>query len=362
MSSTQSGTVLVTGATGFIAGHCIEELLRHGYAVRGTVRDVTRTEKVAHLTALAAEVGGRLDFVAARLDSDEGWAEAVADCAFVLHVASPNPPALPLHEDEIIRPAVDGTLRVLRAAAESGTVSRVVLTSSSLAVNAGRPVPTADRYTEDDWSLIENCDPYAKSKTLAERAAWKFIHDQPEGRRLDLAVVIPTLVLGPLQRSEVTTSNEVVRRLLDRSMPAVPNLGFSLVDVRDIAVAHRLTMESPKASGNRYVFGGPYAWMRDMARVLATEFGPKGLRVPTRRLPYWAMWLAARFDPALRLALGYVGRPEHFSSRKAIDELGWSTRSTEEILRDTGQSLIDHGLVQARRRAVQRWYGPAAAV
>jgi len=238
----------------------------------------------------------------------------------------------------------------------------VVLTSSSLAVNAGRPVPTADRYTEDDWSLIENCDPYAKSKTLAERAAWKFIHDQPEGRRLDLAVVIPTLVLGPLQRSEVTTSNEVVRRLLDRSMPAVPNLGFSLVDVRDIAVAHRLTMESPKASGNRYVFGGPYAWMRDMARVLATEFGPKGLRVPTRRLPYWAMWLAARFDPALRLALGYVGRPEHFSSRKAIDELGWSTRSTEEILRDTGQSLIDHGLVQARRRAVQRWYGPAAAV
>jgi nucleoside-diphosphate-sugar epimerase len=349
--SIQPDTVLVTGASGFIAGHCIEELLRHGYAVRGTVRDTGRTEKIAHLTALAAETGGRLDFVAARLDTDEGWAEAVADCAFVVHVASPLPPSVPRNEDDVIRPAVDGTLRVLRAAAASNTVRRVVLTSSASAVNVGRAGPrTGDRYSEDDWSLVEACSPYEKSKTLAERAAWEFFENLPDEGRPELTVVIPALVLGPLQRPEVNTSSEIVQRLLNHSMPAVPNLGLSPVDVRDIAVAHRLAMESPKAAGNRYICGGPDLWMPDIARILAAEFGPKGFRVPTRRMPYWAMWLAARFDPALRLALGFVGRSERLSSQKAIDELGWSARPVVDTLRDTGQSLIDHGLARVKRR------------
>jgi dihydroflavonol-4-reductase len=335
-------TVLVTGASGFIAGHIIEDLLRHGYAVRGTVRDVTRTDKLAHLTALAGELGGRVDFVAARLDADEGWAEAVAGCTYVLHVASPNPPAVPRDENEVIRPAVEGTLRVLRAAAASDTVRRVVLTSSSSAVAGGRPEPTSGRHTEEDWSDLEGLSPYEKSKTLAERAAWDLLKDSP----LELVAVNPGLVLGPLQRAEVTTSLEAVQKLLDRSMPAVPRISWSIVDVRDVAVAHRLAMESPKAAGNRYIVAGPDIWMREMARTLATEFGPRGFRVPTRRLPYWAMWVAARFDPTLRLALGFVGRQELLSSRKATDELGWTARPTREILRDTGQSLIDHGLVR----------------
>ncbi|HYQ69914.1 aldehyde reductase [Actinophytocola sp.] len=346
MSQHPPDTVLVTGASGFIAGHCVEDLLRHGYAVRGTVRDVARREKVAHLTALAAELGGRLDFVAARLDTDEGWADAVAGCTYVLHVASPNPPAVPRDEDELVRPAVDGTLRVLRAAAASDTVRRVVLTSSASAVAAGRPEPKSGRHTEDDWSLVENCTPYEKSKTLAERAAWRFHAELPEQRRLEMTTVIPGLVAGPLQRAEVTTSNESVHRLLNRSMPAVPRISWSLVDVRDVAVAHRLAMESPKAPGNRYICAGPDIWMRDMARVLADELGPKGFRVPTRNLPYWALWLAARFDPTLRLALGFVGRPELLSSEKAVDELGWRTRPAAQTLRDTAQSLIDHGLVK----------------
>jgi nucleoside-diphosphate-sugar epimerase len=337
-------TVLVTGASGFIAGHCIEELLRHGYAVRGTVRDVTRTGKLAHLTALADELGGRLDFVAARLDSDEGWAEAVAGCTYVMHVASPNPPAIPRDENEVIRPAVEGTLRVLRAAAASGTVRRVVLTSSSSAIAGGRPEPKSGWHTEQDWSRVEGLSPYEKSKTLAERAAWDFLKDSP----LDLVAVNPGLVLGPLQRPEVTTSLEAVQKLLDRSMPAVPRISWSVVDVRDVAVAHRLALESPKAAGNRYIVAGPDVWMQDMARTLATEFGPRGFRVPTRRLPRWAMAIAARFDPSLRLALGFVGRPERLSSQKAMDELGGTRRPTAETVRDTGQSLIDHGLVSPR--------------
>jgi nucleoside-diphosphate-sugar epimerase len=335
-------TVLVTGASGFIAGHIIEDLLRHGYAVRGTVRDVTRTDKLAHLTALAGELGGRIDFVAARLDSDEGWAEAVAGCTYVLHVASPNPPAVPRDENEVVRPAVEGTLRVLRAAAGSDTVRRVVLTSSTSAVAGGRPEPASGLHTEEDWSEIEGLTPYEKSKTLAERAAWEFVEDSP----LDLVVVNPGLVLGPLQRAEVTTSLEAVQKLLDRSMPAVPKISWSIVDVRDVAVAHRLAMASPKAPGNRYIVAGPDIWMREMARTLAAEFGPRGFRVPTRPLPYWAMWVAARFDPTLRLALGFVGRQELLSSQKATDELGWTTRPARESLRDTAQSLIDHGLVR----------------
>lgn len=349
MHPAQPDTVLVTGASGFIAGHCIEELLRHGYAVRGTVRDVAKTGKVAHLTALAAELGGRLDLVAARLDADEGWAEAVAGCTLVLHVASPNPPSIPRDEDELIRPAVDGTLRVLRAAAASGTVRRVVLTSSTAAVTTGHSAPRTGPYTEDDWSVPENSPPYEKSKTLAERAAWDFVDGLPEERRFELVAVNPGLVLGPLQRPEVASSTEVVHRLLNRSMPAVPQLGFSVVDVRDLAAAHRLALESPKAPGNRYICAGPHTWMQDMARTLDAEFAPQGYRVPTRRLPYPALWLAARFDPTLRLALKFVGHRDELSADKARGELDWTIRPTVETVRDTGRSLVEHGLARPRR-------------
>jgi nucleoside-diphosphate-sugar epimerase len=334
----------VTGASGFIAGHCIAELLRHGYAVRGTVRSLG-SAKVDHLH----ELGGSLEIVEARLESDEGWTQAVAGCTYVLHVASPFPPATPKDEDELIRPAVEGTRRVLRAAAASGTVRRVVQTSSTAAVSDSHNSSGDRTFTEADWPVLENAAPYAKSKTLAERAAWDLVDELPEDRRFELVVVNPGLVLGPLQSPELSTSLEVVHRLLTRGMPAVPRLGFPPVDVRDLATAHRLAMESPKAPGNRYIVAGPHTWLIDMARTLAAEFNPRGFRVPTRRLPHWAMWLAARFDPTLRLALDFVGRREQLSAQKATDELGWTMRPTAETLRDTGQSLIDHGLAHPGR-------------
>jgi len=333
--------VLVTGATGFIAGHCIAELIGHGYAVRGTVRSLG-TAKTDHLRRL----GGSLEFVEARLDDDAGWAEAVAGCTVVLHVASPFPPATPADEDELIRPAVDGTLRVLRAAAATGTVRRVVLTSSVAAVTSGNTSDPTHPLTEADWSRPEAAAPYAKSKTLAERAAWRFAE---EDGRIDLVSINPGMVLGPLQRPEVSTSLEAVQRLLSGGMPAVPMLGFTPVDVRDLAVAHRLALESPKAPGNRYICAGPHTWLLDMARTLAADLGPSGHRVPTRRLPYWMFWLAARFDPTLRLALPFVGRQDHLSSTKAADELGWTMRPIAETVVDTGRSLVEHGLARGRR-------------
>ena len=341
MTESHPDLVLVTGATGFIAGHCIADLLAHGYAVRGTVRDL-RTAKADHLRRL----GGSLELVEATLDADDGWPDAVAGCTAVLHVASPFPAAEPEDDDELVRPAVDGTLRVLRAAADSGTVRRVVLTSSIAAISAGNTSDPTHPLTEADWSRPEQAAPYARSKTLAERAAWRFAE---EDGRIELVSINPGMVLGPLQHPGLNTSLEAVQRLVAGTMPAVPTLGFAPVDVRDLATAHRLALESPKAPGNRYICAGPHTWMLDMARTLATELNPQGHRVPTRRLPYWAFWLAARFDPTLRLALGFFGRREDLSAQKAIDELGWTMRPTAETLRDTGQSLIDHGLAHPRR-------------
>jgi nucleoside-diphosphate-sugar epimerase len=326
--------VLVTGATGFIAGHCIVHLLKHGYAVRATVRDRARAE-VAHLN-------GAVEFVEASLDSDAGWDAAVEGCDYVWHLASPVPAGVPRDANEVVRPAVDGTLRVLRAAA-SGGVRRVLMVSSTDAIVHGHDDERVR--AETDWSVPERAAPYARSKTLAERAAWDFVAD----RGLELVTVNPGLVLGPLLRKEEKTSMEVIRLLLARKLPAVPRISFSIVDVRDVAAALRLAMESPAAAGNRYILGTPPLWMGDIARILKERFGPRGYRVPTRRLPYWLMWLNARVDPVVRLALDYYGVPLRLRLDKAGDELGWKPRTAETAIVAAGESVIDHGIVPAPR-------------
>lgn len=347
-SAANDSLVLVTGASGFIAGHCVRELLEHGYRVRGTVRNLNAPEKTAHLRTLAERTGGSLDLVEADLGSDAGWKDAVAGCTYVQHVASPFPPAAPRDEMDLIRPAVDGTKRVLSACAESGTVKRVVLTSSVAAVASGHDPGERKVRTEADWSNPDRSPPYPKSKTLAERAAWAFVQTLPPNRRFELAVINPGFVLGPVMNDDAGTSNEVIRKLLRREMPACPHIGFAPVDVRDIAIAHRLAMEQPHAAGNRYICAGDHVWIEDMAKVLAAEFNPQGYRVPTGRLPYWLMWIIARFDKTVRLALDYVDREEAVSSAKAQRELGWSMRPLHESVVDTGHSLIAHGIVPAR--------------
>jgi len=342
--------VLVTGASGFIAGHCIRELLEHGYRVRGTVRKLADAEKVEHLRRLAEGQGASIEFVEADLSADNGWGDAVAGCAFVEHVASPFPTSSPKHEDELVRPAVDGALRVLSACADSGTVKRVVMTSSVAAVAAGRERVGDDGRVldEGDWSTVGRCPPYPKSKTLAEQAAWKFIEGLPERGRLELAVINPGFVLGPLLNADPGTSGELVRKLIAREMPACPRIGFATVDVRDIAVAHRLAMESPNAAGKRFICAGEHVWIQDIARILAGDLNTKGFRVPTGKLPYWLMWIIARFDAEVRLGLDYVGRSELVSAERAKRELGWSMRPLEETVLATGRSIVEQGLVQAR--------------
>lgn len=314
--------VLVTGASGFIAGHVVAELQAHGYLVRGTAR---------------RHVDGVDELVRADLAADAGWAEAADGCDYVLHVASPFPVEKPTSDDELIRPAVDGTVRVLRAAAEAG-VRRVVVTSSIAAILSGyRDAVVRD---ESSWSDLDHSPAYAKSKTLAERAAWDFAQESG----IELVVVNPGMVIGPVLSAGLSTSVDVVRRLLVRDVPGSPKIGFSLVDVRDVAVAHRLAMESATAPGNRYVLADEFMWMREIAAVLAEEYNAKGYRVPTGVMPTWLLRVVSRFDPSVRQALDFVGRKELVSSEKARSELGWTTRPLRESIVDTAGSLVERGL------------------
>ncbi|MFC9428376.1 SDR family oxidoreductase [Streptomyces sp. NPDC056987] len=333
--------VLITGATGYLAGHCIAELLTQGYSVRGTVRDL-RTADVAHLRALAERTGGELEFAEADLTGDAGWTEAVDGCAYVWHVASPFPSNIPRDEDEVIRPAVEGTLRVLRAAESSGTVRRVVLTSSEAAVHYGHD---SDRvFTEADWSDPGKAGPYAKSKTLAERAAWDFARESG----LELVVLNPCTILGPMLNADVNTSLELIRRIMRGTLPVVPKIGWNVVDVRDLARLHRLAMETPSAAGNRYIAAGQFMWAREMASVLAGRYRSRGYRIGTGAMPYWMLWVMARFDPSGRLALGFWGREDRSSAAKAERELGWTSRPPSDSVLDTATSMIELGVVPRR--------------
>lgn len=350
MSDANANTVvLVTGASGYIGGHVAREFLEHGYRVRGTVRSLANPKKVDHLRALGAAHGGRLELVEADLERDAGWKDAVAGCTYVEHVASPFPAAAPKDENELIRPAVDGTLRVLRAASEDGSVRRVVVTSSVAAVAYGHTTPITRPLTEDDWSVVENCEAYQKSKTLAERAAWDFVAGLPASRRLELVTVNPGFVAGPLSGPEIGTSGEVVGRLMRRELPACPEIGFATVDVRDVAIAHRLATEVPAAAGQRFIAAGDHVWMQDIGRILAAEFGPKGYRPPTGKLPYPVMWLVARFDRSVRLVLQYVGKKETVSHEKATRILGWKPRPVRETFVEMASSMIDKGLIPTPR-------------
>src|ERR1700733_11123729 len=244
--------VLVTGGSGFIGSHAIVQLLAAGYQVRTTVRDLKREGDVrAMLRNGGVEPDGRLSFVTANLTSDTGWAEAVAGCEYVLHVASPLPPAVPKHEDELIVPARDGALRVLRAARDAG-VKRVVLTSSFAAVGYGHP-PSDRPFSEKDWTDPNGPDvgPYVKSKTLAERAAWDFI--AREGGSLELSVVNPVGVFGPVLGPDFSPSIQIVQRLMDGAVPGCPRLSFGVVDVRDVADLHLRAMTDPAAQGERFL-------------------------------------------------------------------------------------------------------------
>jgi nucleoside-diphosphate-sugar epimerase len=339
-------TVLITGGSGFIGSHIILQLLAAGHQVRTTIRNLTREGEVrAMLKVGGADPGNRLSFFAADLENDAGWREAVAGSDYVLHVASPLPPSVPKHEDELIVPAREGTLRVLRASRDAG-VKRVVLTSSFAAIGYGHKVRETP-FNETDWTDPNGDDvaPYAKSKTLAERAAWDFL--VREGRGLELSVINPVGVFGPVLGADYSASILLVQRMMDGAMPGAPQLYFGAVDVRDVAELHILAMTHPVAKGERFLaVAGEFLTMLDIAKILKVRLGASAKRVPTRQLPNWMVRLAALRDPAVKLILPELGKKKNATNEKARLLLGWEPRSNEEAIAATAESLVRLGLLK----------------
>jgi len=345
--------VLVTGATGFIAQHCVVQLLEAGYVVRGTARDAGRRGDVvavlsSHLSDTARQGLDSLEVVAADLTSDEGWPDAVEGCRFVLHVASPLPRGTVKDENELIVPARDGTLRVLRAAKGAG-VERVVLTSSLSAIVYGNDRSRV--FTEDDWSNLDGAriGAYDKSKTAAERAAWEYMSTIEGSSSMQLAVINPGLVLGPLLSSDWGTSGEMVKRILDHQVPAIPNISFATVDVRDVASAHLAAMISPDAAGQRFICAEASHSMMELAHVLKDRYGGRGFNVPTRRLPSIVLRMMAIFDSTVRLALNDLDNPVNIDNTKIRTVLAWHPRDLLEMTVSMADSMIEYDVVRARR-------------
>jgi nucleoside-diphosphate-sugar epimerase len=338
--------VLVTGGSGFIGAHCILQLLAQGYRVRTTVRSMKREADVrGMLKAGGAEPGDALSFAAADLMSDAGWPAAVAGCDYVLHVASPFPPAAPKHEDELIIPAREGALRVLRAARDAG-VKRVVLTSSFAAIGYGQR-PRTTPFNETDWTDPNGGDvrAYVKSKTLAERAAWDFV--AREGGSLELSVVNPVGVFGPVLGPDYSTSILLVQRLMDGAMPGCPRLSFGIVDVRDVADLHLRAMTNPAAKGERFLaVAGDFMSIQQIAQVLKARMGEAAKRVPTKVLPDWMVRLASLGDSAVAQIVPELGKFKNATNEKAKRLLGWAPRSNEDAIIATAESMVRLGLLK----------------
>jgi nucleoside-diphosphate-sugar epimerase len=337
-------TILVTGGSGFVGSHVILQLLNAGHVVRTTVRSLTREASVREMAKDAGvDPGGRLSFFAADLTRDDGWAAAMAGCDYVMHVASPMPIAPPKTEDELIRPARDGVLRVLKTARDAN-VKRVVFTSTCGAIYYGHPPQNAP-FDETSWTNLNGeMSAYVKSKAIAEREAWDFM--ATEGGSLELAVVNPSGIFGPVLGSDFSSSIELVKRLMN-GMPGCPRLYFGVVDVRDVADLHLRAMTDPRAKGERFIaVSGEVMSMLDIATVLKARLGAAAKKVPTRELPNWVVRLAARFDPGMRTLLPMLGKIRNATSAKAERVLGWKPRSREDAIVATAESLLRFGIVR----------------
>jgi dihydroflavonol-4-reductase len=336
------GLVLVTGGSGYIAGYVVRQLIAEGWTVRASVRSLSREAEVRRTLQLEGAPG--LSFVAADLAADAGWAEAAAGCDYVQHIASPLPTKLPKNDDELVIPARDGALRVLKAAKAAG-VKRVVMTSSTAAITYGIDGDRAAPFTESDWTDPKHRDtsPYVRSKTIAERAAWDW--HKAGGAPMELTTICPGAVLGPVLGADFSASIEIIKKLMEGSLPGTPRLNFPLVDVRDIADLHIRAMTAPGVNGERFLGAGPSLWMREMADVLIARMGAKAAKVPKSSVPDWLMKLLANFDPVTKSVVFEIGRKRDVDSSKAQRLLGWKMRPVADSIVETAQSLAALKLV-----------------
>jgi dihydroflavonol-4-reductase len=278
------------------------------------------------------------------LNEDAGWDAAVRGCEYVIHVASPFPLLEPEHEDDLIKPAVDGTLRVLHAAHEAH-VKRVIQVSSTAAVLSGHAGENRT-FTEEDWSYLDKpIGAYAKSKTLAERAAWDFINGPQNTHKMELVTINPPYISGPIPNKDFPTSAEVISTLLRREVPGVARIKLGIVDVRDVASALLLTMTTPEAAGHRFLCSGGTVWIKDIAEMLHKQYGSRGYKIPRMILPVFLVRLVALFDKKVALIIPLLNWDFELSSENAKRILGWQPRTNEEAILSMAESLIENELI-----------------
>jgi dihydroflavonol-4-reductase len=342
MAEGDGKTVLVTGGSGYLAGWCIIDLLQRGYRVRTTVRNPSRERDVHAAVESQVGQGPHLTVHQADLMSDDHWANVIEGCDYVLHVASPFPPKQPKDPDELIVPAREGTLRVLRTALDHG-VKRVVITSSVAAVRLAKGAQ-AKVLDESDWTDPDDTSltPYVRSKTIAELAAWDLVKQRGEEERL--ATVNPGAIIGPVLHDDLSYSLQAIQRLLDGG-PGVPRLGFSFVDVRDVADLEIRAMMAPEGGGQRFIAVTKFMWMAEAGQVLRDRLGERASKVPTRTVPDLLVKGMSLFDPGIRSVVAGLGKKQELTSEKARTTLGWTPRPVEDTIAETAESLIQHGVV-----------------
>lgn len=339
-------TILITGGSGFLASHIILQALEKGYIVRTTIRNLAKKDELtATLKANGTKNIENLSFYQADLLKDDGWQAASDGCDYVLHTASPFPMGNPKNEDDLIVPAVEGTLRALKSA-HAAKVKRVVVTSSFAAIGYGHG--NEDRiFDENDWTDVNAPDasPYFKSKTLAERAAWDYIAG--EGKGMELATVNPVAIFGPTLGTDFGTSIGIIKMLLNGEMPALPRIHFGVVDVRDVAELHLLAMTDPKANGQRFLAtAGTGLYISQIAKILRDEFGEKAYKVPKTIVPDFMVKIMALFIQSARDGIPHLGKDRKGTSDKAIKTLNWQPKSEAEAIIATAKSLFDLGIVK----------------
>jgi dihydroflavonol-4-reductase len=335
-------TVLVTGGTGFIGLHCLQQLLDKGYKVRTTIRSESRKQEVLEAMKKHSSNYENLEFYIADLLKDDGWKEAVEGSKYVLHVASPFFLGEPENEDVFIKPAVEGTLRVLKACADAD-VQKVVLTSSFAAVGYGHP-REKEVYTEEDWSSVDGeISAYAKSKTLAEKAAWEFVENLEESKKFDLTVINPVAVTGPMLTSDIGSSNDFLLKLISGSMPACPKIHMGYIDVRDVAKAHIFSMTEEKTNGERIIVSENEMFFAEVGKTL-NEAGFK--KSPTKELPNFLVKIMSFFVGELKTLLSALDRRGDIDKTKAERFFNWEYISTEQSVTETAQQLQEMGLTK----------------
>lgn len=370
----KNAKVLVTGVTGYVGAHVAQQLLLHGYKVRGTVRSTADEAKLTKLRqqiteGLPSEGLPELEFVEADLLNADSWPAAVAGCEFIAHVASPFPAEIPSDPDSIIKPAVDGTLNVLKAASDDGNVKRIVLTSSLAAIHDVKTMDassdTEKIYNEDDWVDPEKVEAYSKSKILAEKAAFKFVEEltQVDGKKkLEIVAINPCYVLGPMLSDALSTSVAAMKRLLDRSTPALPKFHMPICDVRDVALAHVKALEGPEHVGKRYLIFSGSQWMKDTAQVIQKEFKPLGYFVPSMTVPNVFVWLGSFFDKKTAMVVPRLDKEFKLDNRRMVEDLKITPTELDLTIIDTCHSLIERGIVKQTRKYKKSKQPPASKV